>query len=195
MTGQIRLVTADDLCDAAAAVLEEHLGPLLEALQLDDPELTAPGIKPFKVPVTWTQLPVLEALQTAILPAGAITSTGIVPGTVRESSLGTDATFRLRLGVFDHGADYNDTANRARTWAALMRGVLLQHRTLGGVASTLRLVSESYRQFGQTSVARTLGGGVLEIDVDVKNIADLSALTDPGPNVASVESLVTARPY
>lgn len=166
----MRLVTADDLCVAAGAVLTANLPTLIEQLGLDEAH---GAVKPYRLPRDgWTQVPTPEALQSANIPAGAITSRGIV-GTPRKSSLGIDADWRLIVAVFDRGPDYNQTATRVRTWAALVRGVLLANPTLGGVATGLQWRGESYRQFPQTAVARTLGGCVVEVDVTARNVADL----------------------
>lgn len=169
----MRLVTADDLCLAAGQVLSTGLPPLIEALGLDVD--TADGRR-FKVPAKWDQVPTLEALTSAQMPAGAITSRGII-GEPRRSSLGVDATWRVIVGVFDRGGDYNQTASRTRTWAALVRGVLLANPTLDGVASGVGWAAESYRQFPQVSAARTLGGCAVEVNVTARNVADLGDAT------------------
>lgn len=197
MTGEIRLVTADDLCVAAQTILEEQLGDLIDALGLGAPESPAPddeAATPFEVPETWTQVPTETALQSAETPAGAISSPGTI-GAARTTRTGVSATWRIRVAMFDRGTDYNDTAHRVRTWAALIRGVMLRNPGLGGLASGLRLATESYRLFPETGAARTLGGCAVEFDVDVQNIADLSEL-DVVPVVATTHPHVTvARPY
>ncbi|MDI6911479.1 hypothetical protein [Nocardioides sp.] len=181
-----RLVTADDVCTGAETVLVAALPVLIEALGLDEPADT----KPFVMPTTWSQVPTLEALQSARFPAAAVTTTGTV-GDTRESSTGVDAEWLVRVGMFDRGADYNDTAHRIRTWAALIRAGLLRHRTLGGIASGLRLAGESYRNLPQTSAARTLGGCTVDVRVKVRNIADLADLT--APVVKSTDSALTVN--
>lgn len=188
----LRLITADDLCTGTQTVLKAQLGALIEALGLDErprPE------KPFTVPKVWNQIPVLEAIQSANVPAAAITSTGIV-GTPRKSrnpdgSDRIDATFLVRVGIFDRGSDYNVTAHRVRTWAALVRAVMLRNPTLGGVASGVRWVSETYRQFPEKGVARTLGGCSVDFHVDARNVADLTELDGVLPIVESTFSTVT----
>ncbi|MBB3041021.1 hypothetical protein [Nocardioides soli] len=192
----LRLVTADDLCHGMETVLRGQLGGLIIALGLDErprPE------RPFEVPKVWDQVPVLEALQSAVAnrAVGAITSTGIVGQvTTRRNADGSqrlDATFLVRVGIYDRGSDYNVTANRVRTWAALVRAVGLRNPTLGGVAGGVRFVTESYRQFPQQGVARTLGGCAVDFHVDARNIADLADLDGALPVVESPFSTVTVR--
>lgn len=187
----LRLLTADDLCTGADTVLTAALPTVLEALGLDEPD---GGRAAFTPPANWTQVPTLEALQAAVMPAGAVTTTGIT-GTPRRSSTGTDATWRIRVGMFDRGRDYNETANRIRTWAAIIRAVITMNPTLGGVASGSRWVGETYRQLPQVGVARTLGGCSVEFDVDARNVMDLSELDGVVPVVNSTHPHVTVRPY
>lgn len=182
-----RLITADDLCDGMQAVLAAQLGPLIEALGLDErprPE------KPYVVPKRWDQVPVLEVIQSASFPAAAITSTGVV-GTPRTSRTGIDATFLVRVGIYDRGSDYSATASRVRTWAALVRALGVRNPTLGGVASGVRFVTESYRQLASKDAARTIGGCAVDFHVDARNIADLSDLDGVLPVVESTFSTVT----
>lgn len=167
----IRLITADDLCAGAESVLTAQLPDLLTALGLD---VAQGSEKAYQKPKTWAQIPRFEVLQTANMPAGAITSTGVV-GTPRTRSLGTDATWRISVGVFDRSGDYNTTAHRVRTWAALVRAVMLRNPTLGGVASGVRWVGESYRLAAEKGSARTLGGCQVDFDVDARNVVDLDA--------------------
>lgn len=190
MTGELRLITADDLCAGAQTVLAAQLEALIEALGLDE------GRRPYLVPKTWDQVPTLEAVQKALGPnraAGAITSTGLV-GTPRTSRSGIDATWLIRVGIFDRGSDYNVTAERVRTWAALVRAVMLHNPTLAGVATGVRWVAETYRNYPQKEVARTLGGCTVDFHVDARNVADLDAILGVLPVVESTFSTVTVRP-
>lgn len=182
----VRIVTADDLCRAAQGVLDAQLQGLIEALGFDTP---TDGTKAYAKPKAWAQVPTLSALQAAALPVGAVTSSGTV-GKPRKSSLGYDADWRIQVGIFDRGRDYDDTASRARTWAALIRAVLVLNPTLGGVATATTWVGETYRQFPQTSAARTLGGCAVDFDVTARNVLDLGAIN---PIVLSTPSTLTVR--
>lgn len=183
----VRIVTADDLCRAAQQVLTQQLPGLLTELGLTGDDV--PRADRYEEPKTWAQVPTLEALQAASTPAAAITSTGTV-GEPRRSSLGYDATWRIRVGIFDRGHDYDNTAARARTWAALVRAVLVLNPTLGGVATSTRWVGETYRQFPQVGAARTLGGCAVDVDVTARNVIDLGPLD---PSVLTTQSDLTVR--
>lgn len=181
-----RIVTADDLCDAVEAVQRAGLPVLIEQLGLDQAQGAE---KAYTVPSTWAQVPTLTALQSAILPAAAVTSSGIVGAPVRRTT-GWDATWRITVGMFDRGDDYHVTAGRVRTWAALVRAVGIANPTLGGIASGVRWAGETYRQYPQANVARTLGGCAVDFDVDVRNVADLGSLA---PLVGAPQSSLTVR--
>jgi hypothetical protein len=170
-----QLVTADDLCRGAATALTDTLPGLIAAFGLDTPDAPA---KPFVAPTSWDQVPTLEALNRAAFPAGAIISPGIT-GRPVKSSLGTDAVWRIVAGIYDRGTDYNETAGRCRTWAALIRAALLRNPTLGGVASSVTWVGEAYRQIPQKSAARTLAGCSVEFDVAARNVVDVDAIDLP----------------
>lgn len=176
-------LSADDLCEAVEAILIEHLPALAASRDLS--------------PVaTWDQLPTADALAAAVLPAGAITCPGLTGPSARRSG-GYDATWRIAVGVFDRGATYRETATKTRTWAAVIRQVLVQHPTLGGLASGLAWVGEEYAERPERSSARTLGGCAVAFDVTARNVIDLnpySLVTPGGPIVTSTFNTVTVRP-
>jgi hypothetical protein len=49
----------------------------------------------------------------------------------------------------------------------LIRTVLVSHRSLGGIAKTLKWVGEEYALVPQKEQARTFGGGAVAVDVTV----------------------------
>lgn len=175
------LVTADDLCRAAEAILVEYLPDLAESR----------GLKPF---TKWDQLPTPEALTAANLPAGAITSPGLTDRPTHRAA-GFDATWQVVVGVYDRGRDYHETARLVRTWAAVVRQTLLQHPTLGGVASGLQWVGEQYAETPDRSASRTLGGCAVAFAVTARNVIDAERYVppDPGaPGTPIVQSTATS---
>ena len=184
----IKLVTADDLCTAAERVLVEHLPGYAAQYALQRDLTVLPGVR------DWHQVPTLEALSSANFPAGAITSPGLTgPPAVPSASRGNrvDATWQIEVGIFDRGTDWNDTAARTRTWAALIRLTLLAH-PFGGAVTNCKWIGESYRQIGQRNSARTIGGCSVLFDITAVDVADPGAAS-VDPVVLSTASTVTVR--
>ncbi|MBZ5736492.1 hypothetical protein K8Z61_18530 [Nocardioides sp. TRM66260-LWL] len=194
MTGRRNglFLTADDVCAAVEAAMVRHVPRVIGAAALDE----------YDPPATWRQTPTIEALREARreFPAGAIVSTGPV-GDPKQQPTGYDATFRVEVGVFDRGTDWNDTATRIRTWAGIIRAAAHVDRTLGGIAAGVTWVGETYRRFPDPQVARTLGGCAVELDVYVEDVLTLAQLPDPdtgeyppGHVVTRTTHTVTSRP-
>ena len=153
-----RIVTADDGCQRVEAVLREHLPALAELADL-------------RPVVEWQQVPTEEALTAANVPAVAITSPGLTEPPTRDIR-GVNATWRIGVGIIDRGADYQDTARRTRTWAALVRTVLLQHLA-GDLVREVAWVGEEYALRPESTSARTLGAAAVALDVSVRTVTRL----------------------
>lgn len=195
-----RLITADTLCVAAEETLREHLPTVIELLGLhtsDNPRVVAPYVTPKQ----WDQVPSAEAIETSPLPAGRISSPGLVERPLRVGTWGTghNATWRVSVGIYDRGRSYDETASRTRTWAALVRATMLAHPTLGGVASSLMWAGEEYRNIARPDAARTFGGCAVAFDVTADNVVDLSVPNPVGStsttvSVKSTNTTVSVRP-
>lgn len=181
----MKLVTADDVCLGLKAALVADLANVVESKGWDD-------LKPV---TDWDQVPDLAAISKAKLPAGAITSPGLVRPPVRTED-GWNATWRVVAGVYDRGLNHDDTASRIRRWAAAVRGVGLANQSLGGVAASVAWVSEVYAQRPEKTAARTIGGCAVAFDVQVLE-ATVLPITLPGappvPTVTHTESVITVR--
>lgn len=180
----VRLVTAHDVCSAAEAILTEHLPGWAAAAEL-------------KPVTTWQQVPTVQAISSAPVPAGAITSPGLTEPPTKHRDR-HEATWRIVAAVYDRGSDYTDTARRIRTWAALIRAVLVQHPRLGGLALRLDWVGEEYELVPEQG-ARTLGGCAVAVDVVVADVVPSTAPPGlggppPAPTVTATRSTVTVRP-
>lgn len=169
----MRVVTAHDLLGAWEEILTDHLEGVVSALGFDLDPITR-----------WDQTPTLEALQSATLPAGAFTSPGTVGQPVQRSDGRVDATWHLLVGVFERGTDHRDTSRRTRERAAAIRATTLAHKSLDGAVSSMRWVSEKYRQT-QVNSARTIGACELTLEVTATDVADLTP-TEGGPVVESL---------
>lgn len=178
----MNVFTVDTLCSEAETLLRAQVPPLLVALALDT------DLKPL---TTWQQVPTMEALSTAKYPAGAITSPGLVKRPTRTRSSGYVAVWRLAVAVYDRGRDHADTAHRARTWASVIRAVMLDNPTVNGVASGVEWVGEDYAQEPGKREARTIGGCAVTFDVTVGNVHDTTP--NDRPTVQATRSTVTVR--
>lgn len=188
MTGPViagvRVVTADDVCQAVENVLTEHLPGWAAAAGLGQLR-------------TWQQLPTPQAITSAALPVGAITSPGLTgPPTKRRDTY--EATWRVAVAIYDRGTDHSDTQSRARRWAALIRTVLVQHPRLGGLALRLAWVGEDYALLPDQSSARTLAGCAVALDVTVDDVVPAAAPIELGgppsdPAVLSTQTTVSVR--
>lgn len=176
----MRLVSGGDVCRAAQAILETHLPGVLAEY----------GLTGLGKVSTWQQVPTVEALTSAVLPAGAITSPGLVEPPRLTRSGGWTATWRLAVGVYARGRDHNETAQHVRDWAAAVRATLLRHPSLGGVVQSLMWAGEDYATLPQRSAARTIGGCAVAFDVTVKDVVQLAP---PAPAVAATSSTLSVR--
>ncbi|MSZ75522.1 MAG: hypothetical protein F2667_00275 [Actinobacteria bacterium] len=168
-----RLVTAETLCQAVEATLRADLPGVVAAFGWTE---RLGAIE------DWHQVPRLEAISTANLPAGAITSPGLVRPPTYSRSSGWSATWRVVAGVYVRGEDHHDTAARCRDWAGVIRTVFLANRSLGGVADGgLVWAGEEYDEQPQKSVARTLAACAVAIDVSATNVIDTAALDEHRP--------------
>lgn len=178
-----RLITADHLCVAMADIMQTELPILVASLELD--------LKPI---LTWQQVPRPEALSAGRFPAGLVTSPGLSDRPTRRGDGSHDATWRIAVGIADRGTDHQDTANKIRTWAALIRAVGLRNPTLNGLAASCRWVSEEYAERPEKNSARTIGGCVVTFDVHVKNVVDLTDVTgDLAGVVLTTHPSITVR--
>ncbi|GAA4117421.1 hypothetical protein GCM10022215_18030 [Nocardioides fonticola] len=184
------LVSADAVCEAFEAALVDAVPRVISAAGLG-----AAGFAPFR---SWRQTPTLDALRSSAraLPAGAITSPGLADPPERYAD-GYAAVFRIEVGVFDRGTDWEQTATKARTWAAIVRAAAFVDQSLGGVADGIVWVSESYRRLLDGTTDRTLGMCAVDFDVRVASVLSLDSLPIPSDPpvgvVADAAATVTTR--
>lgn len=139
----------------------------------------------------WQQLPTIEALSTAKTPAVAITSPGLASApTYQRSRNSWEVTWRVAIGVYERGADHQETQAKVRNWIAVLRITLQRDPTLGGVAKTLTWTGEEYNLLPARQAARSLALGALAVDV-ITDVPDLDFIGLPP--VTSTHPVVTAR--
>jgi len=177
------IVSADQACRAVQAVLEEHLADSVTALGWD------------LLPVQeWQQLPTLEAVSSAVLPAVSIACSRLNgEPTYHRHDQAYRVTLRIEVGVYyrEPGVDHSETAKAARDYAAAIRLTVLSHPRLGGLARGLRWPDEEYRLVPNRNSARTFAAAAVSFDVDVLMAASISSATPGRPDDPLVQSTPT----
>ncbi len=185
----MRLVTADDVCQALEATLRTTVPLVVTAMEWTED---------LKAVESWDQVPTAEALSAANLPAGTIESPGLTGPPIRNEDGGVDVVWRVVAGMYDRGDDYDETAANIRKWAAAIRAAAMSDVTLGGVVDGLSWVGEDYARRPERNVARTLAGCAVAFDVTVLNVVELPVPAAPGsgeqnPIVTSTHRSITVR--
>jgi len=180
-----RLITADDVCAAMESAMTDHLPGLLSRSGFVLDEFT-----------DWDQVPELDALSKAQLPAGAITSPGLAATPVDSTTRGITAVWQVVVGVFDRGRSHDETARKVREWAALVRAAALTSDCLDGFAERVTWVGEEYAQRPERTAARTIGGCAVTFHVEVRRVVDIGP-ADPTtgdlPIVRTTPTTVSVR--
>jgi hypothetical protein len=108
------------------------------------------------------------------LPAVVIVSPGLSPRN-RPKQEG-DGSFRVWLavgiGVFASGASRQDTAKLIRYYTAIIRTIILQHQSLGGVADGCEWFDESYDDAFNFSDEETVGAGQVVFEFEVAGVVN-----------------------
>lgn len=158
------IVSADELCTALETVLTDHLADEMVALGYT----AAVGYEPVR---DWQQVPTINAIATAKLPAGAITTPGLADSpTWVPSHRAYRTTWRIAAGVYVRGRDHDQTQRMARNYAAAVRVTVLRHKGLGGIAEKLRWVGEDYALRPERESSRTLAACAVAFDVTAMTI-------------------------
>lgn len=176
----MRVVDANQLLVALQQTVEAHYATAV--VDLGYGPLLGTGIK------EWHQVPEPGALVAGKFPAAAVDSPGLVTPPTRSRASGWSATWRCAVGVYDRGRTHEETATKVRAWAAVIRAVVLDHPSLGGVARSTDWVGEEYAQMPGKAQARTIGGCAVAFDVTATNVADL---TPTAPLVGSTQTSIS----
>lgn len=155
---------------------------------------------PLATPRTFTTMDEFENFPDDNLPAVIAVSGGV--GEMPEQA-GTgiyEATWRLGIGIVAKGPTKLITNRNIKIYAATIRAIMLQQRSLGGVTSGMYWLGEDYTD-RPSDQARTLGTAVVLFNVVVPavvNAADgpLAPPSDgqPGsewPEVEEIDLVVT----
>lgn len=158
------IISVDQICVAVEQTLTLHLPGTIASPAVQ--AYLGARVDQFQTIKEWQQVPTIEALSAASLPAGAIASPGLAspPARVR-SSREWECTWRIAIGIYDRGRDHAETQGRVRDWCAFIRATLLDHPSLGGVAKRITWVGEEYAKAPARNQARTIAAGAVAIDV------------------------------
>jgi hypothetical protein len=113
----------------------------------------------------------VAALNAVATPALAVASSGLAGKPVRDGRGRYSVPYGVTVRVLDRAGGYDATAMAVHAYSVAVRTALMQHRSLGGVATTLEWAGEDYAVI-DTDAARTLAG------VDVGFIAHLPHVLD-----------------
>jgi hypothetical protein len=112
----------------------------------------------------------------------------VAPGTVELPEKWSEkylARWAVGVGCVVSGQDEANTYELISLYAAAVRAMIVQHKSLGGFAENTVWASERYDELA-TSDLRTIAAGTVQFYVDVKDVVD----TTLGPTTPSVDSTV-----
>lgn len=120
------------------------------------------------------------------LPAVIIVSPGLAAEPTRRGSGDYHASWVIDVGVIVSAATHAATRDLAKLYALAVRAALLQHRSLGGNATNVDWLDESYDDL-PPEPERTLAAGLGRFHVAVDGVVNTDAGTarpDPPPDPA-----------
>jgi len=104
----------------------------------------------------------------ASLPCVVIRCIGLADEPTRRKA-GTTVRWAAMVSVVCRGTDQADTEELASTYTAAFRALLEHNRTLGGVASSLTWVDETYGEMPEPD-RDTLGAGTIILTIEMDNV-------------------------
>lgn len=159
-----------------------------------------PALPSFRSYVTSTDV---DRMVEDQLPSCIIVAPGLADAPIRHGDGKYSAMWIVNMGVAVSGQDRENTMELAEMYAAALRTIMLQRRSLGGFAQGVEWVGEGFDELDRDDV-RTLCVGYVQFLVDVAGIVDIyqgptdppvDPTDDPGewPTVGSVSVTVEQR--
>jgi hypothetical protein len=108
------------------------------------------------------------------LPACIIVVPGTADGTVEKHSGKYSVEFPVGIGVLCSSIDQDSTNELVELYTAAIRGLILQHASLGGFAVETWWIGESYNEL-TADKSRSLAGGSVNLGVRVDAVLDSMA--------------------
>lgn len=175
------MISSADVADAARATLEEHLPARLAALP-----------RPLPAPTRYDEVPTFEAIRRVKRSVLAVSVPRTLGTPERYGDGSYDAVWLLSVAVWHEQGKDLPLLTAAGDYNAAVRGTLLAHQTLGGIATQTTWTDESTDLVGDERSTLTLGLAICEFAVRVPNVANEDPLptgdgTDDGPVVLTTD--------
>jgi hypothetical protein len=123
------------------------------------------------VPRTYRTFKEFDHYPDQSLPAVVIISPGTVEEPTKEGDGQVTACFRVGVAIINKAKNEHLVNRNCKIYASAARAILVQQRSLGGLANGVKWISEGYEE-GPTDKFRSLGASTLEFDIDVPGIVN-----------------------
>lgn len=178
------MISSADVAAAARSTLVAHLPARLAALP-----------RPLPVPTRFDEVPTFEAIRRVKRSVLAISVPRTLGTPERFGDGSYDAVWLLSIAVWHEQSSTLPLLTAGGDYNAAVRGTLLEHQKLGGIASQTTWTEESTDLVGDERTNLTLGLAICEFAVRVSNVADENPLPLPdgtdGPVVQTAEVTIT----
>jgi hypothetical protein len=191
------IVTGQDVRDAAEATIKLWLPAYLAEVgrqkALDSP---LPLFRSYNPALTFSDRAEYEQLPQCIIVAPGLAAPP------RRDGRAYEATWAVGVGIVAMADTWEHTLVLGELYAAVVRSIMVQHRSLGGVATNTVWTDEKYDQIEGDNESE-LVGAIVNFDVTVENVVDSGAgptspPEQPGtsqqwPQVKTIEIVETVR--
>lgn len=161
--------SADDLEQAVVDTLSKwfHTYKLEFELQHDIAANSLPDPKSYRTAAQ------MDRDNAASLPAVVVVSPGLGKERPKQDGAGFfRASFVVGIGIFVSANDRDPTVKLLRMYTAILRAIMLQKQSLGGVAAGTEWLDESYDDVFQFPDGQTIQGGQVVFSVDLEELVN-----------------------
>lgn len=138
------------------------------------------GAEVLQVPIYRTILPEYDTLSADSNQPRLIVTVPHTIGNVGQLGRSYQVAYRLSVEVYLYGTtDFQETQAMTMAYAAMVRTLLVQNQTLGGLARSVIFESEEFYE-GEHTVTRTTGITLLHFAVEVDNVQTIDGPPIPG---------------
>lgn len=180
------ITSASELEQAVLATLQKWFPTYLVEYELQAgliPDNTTPPKHP--LPKAWLTADQLDRSAADALPAVVAVSPGLTRNRPEQEGDGSFRVFfSLGVGIFVSGNTRGDTINLVRVYTAIIRTIMLQQQSLGGVADGMTWLDESYDDNFPFTDDQTMSAGQVVFEVTVAGVVNRFAgptTVDPLP--------------